>query len=97
MKKTMYLLIRCLTCKKTLGYLVPEIESLRETKAFPPKTHGIKPYCCKTIVISIVNAFEKFSIKRDTSFYEVKNLKKIILFLQILESSCHLPNTLKYY
>ena len=70
--------IRCFTCNKTLGHLVPEIEALRETKAFPPnpdffKTYGIKRYCCKTILISSVNAFEKFSIKRDTSFYEVKN------------------------
>ena len=77
-KQTMYLPIRCFTCNKTLGHLAPEIEYLRQNNAFPPnpdffRTYGIKRYCCKTILLSNVDAFDKFSTKRDTSFYEVKN------------------------
>ena len=77
-KQTMYLPIRCFTCNKTLGHLAAEIENLRQNNTFPPnpdffKTYGIKRYCCKTILLSNVDAFDKFSTKRDTSFYEVKN------------------------
>ena len=73
----MYLPIRCFSCNKTLAHLSHEIDLLHQNNMFPPnpdffKTYGIKRYCCKSILLSTVDAFEKFSTPRDTSFYEIK-------------------------
>lgn len=74
----MYLPIRCFTCNKTLGHFSNLIQEMKDNNDYPPnetfyKDNKIERYCCKAILCSSVNIFEKNHVVRDESFYKLKN------------------------
>lgn len=71
--KMIILPIRCFTCNKILGHLTDDLEKEFPAKEDFFKKHDIKRYCCKRILMSSVNIFEKVGIKRDDSFYKLNN------------------------
>jgi DNA-directed RNA polymerase subunit N (RpoN/RPB10) len=72
-QKMIILPIRCFTCNKILAHLTDDLE-----KEFPAKDnffnkHNIKRYCCKRILMTSVNIFNKVGINRDDTFYKLNN------------------------